>query len=614
MIRIQKIQHIASAFVAVLLLFGIAGLAIAQTPEQLRAFQSLSPEQQQQILQKIGGQASGQLQTTPAPAPASPTSMPKSDVATATPVEALETLPRLRAGDTMLLTVDLPVGIDRTGALVVPVVIDRASSEFRSQILGGNPYKLDRMGRLALRDSISMVLAGLTEEEAAVRLNADPALQGYTFSVRLLPVELELKPFGYDLFSNVPTTFAPATDIPVPADYVVGPGDTLEVQLIGERGGRYALTVGRDGIVDFPDLGPIAVAGLRFAAAKAVLEQRVGDQMIGMRASVSMGALRSIQVFVLGEAERPGSYTVSGLSTITNALFASGGVKPIGSLRNIELKRSGKIVTKFDLYDLLLNGDTSDDARLLPGDVIFIPPVGITVAVTGEVQRPAIYEVREAATAADILYLSGGLTPRADPRMATLERIDGRRNRTVVDLDLSTPQGRAAPLQTGDQIRIQAIRESFEGAVTLVGHVHRAGSVQFRPGMRLTDLIGSLDELQPLADLHYVLIRRETGPTRTVSVVSADLAAAFADPDSAANVLLQSRDRVHVFDLASSRERVVRPILDDLNRQSSSDEPLQTVGVGGQVKVPGQYPLEPRNDRWRPGARGRRSGPGRLRR
>jgi polysaccharide biosynthesis/export protein len=196
-----------------------------------------------------------------------------------------------------------------------------------------------------------------------------------------------LRPFGYDLFANVPTTFAPATDIPVPADYVVGPGDTLEVLLIGQRGGQFTLTVGRDGVVDFPELGPIAVAGMRFASAKDLLEQRVAEQMIGMRANVSMGALRSIQVFVLGEAAQPGSYTVSGLSTITNALFASGGVKPIGSLRNIQLKRSGQVVRTLDLYDLLLNGDTSNDARLLPGDVIFIPPVGITVAITGEVPR-----------------------------------------------------------------------------------------------------------------------------------------------------------------------------------------------------------------------------------
>ena len=402
----------------------------------------------------------------------------------------------------------------------------------------------------------------------------------------------DLKPFGYDMFANVPTTFAPATDIPVPADYVMGPGDTLEVLLIGERGGRYTLTVGRDGVVDFPELGPIPVAGLSFPSAKDMLEQRVAEQMIGMRASVSIGTRRAIRVFVLGEAEQPGSYTVSGLSTMTNALFTSGGVKSIGSLRDIQLKRDGKVVSRLDLYDLLLNGDTSDDVRLLPGDVIFIPPVGITVGISGEVQRPAIYEVKEKTPVSELLYLTGGLTPQADPRTARLNRIDDRRNRTIVNIDLTTPQGRGVVLRSGDVVNIQAIRQSLEGAVQLSGHVHRSRSEQYRPGMRLTDLVGSLDELKPLADTHYVLVRRETGPTRTVSVVSADLAAAFADPASAANVALQARDQVHVFDLATSRDAIVDPIIADLQRQSGREEPLQVVGIGGQVKVPGQYPLE----------------------
>lgn len=407
-----------------------------------------------------------------------------------------------------------------------------------------------------------------------------------------MPEMPDLRPFGYDVFRNVPTTFAPATDIPVPADYVLGPGDTMEVLLIGEKGGRYTLTVGRDGVVDFPELGPIAVAGMRFPSAKDLLEQRVAEQMIGLRASVSMGALRSIQVFILGEAERPGSYTVSGLSTVTNALLVSGGVKPIGSLRNIQLKRDGRIVTQLDLYDLLLNGDTSDDVRLLPGDVIFIPPVGMTVGIAGEVQRPAIYEVKERTPVSELLFLTGGLTPRADPRTARLNRIDDRLNRTMLDIDLSTAQGRGTLLQSGDIIRIQPIRDSLEGAVQLLGHVYRGRAEQYRPGMRLTDLLQSLDELRPLADLHYVLVRRETGPDRRVSVISADLAAAFASPVSEANIALQSRDRVHVFDLASSRNEVVAPIMQELNRQSSRDEPLQSVGIGGRVKVPGQYPLE----------------------
>ena len=418
---------------------------------------------------------------------------------------------------------------------------------------------------------------------------AAPAVQ----AAPLMPEAPELRPFGYDIFSNVPTTFAPATDIPVPAEYVLGPGDTLEVQLIGERGGRYTLTVGRDGTVDFPNLGPIAVAGLRFPAAKEMLEKRVSEQMIGMRASVAMGSLRSIRIFVLGEAERPGSYTVSGLSTITNALFASGGVKPVGSLRNIQLKRNGTTVATLDLYELLLNGNTRGDVRLLPGDVIFIPPVGTTVGVAGEVRRPAIYEVKAGASASDVVHLAGGLTPRADPRTARVNRIANRLNRTTVDVDLSTDAGRAKLMQSGDILRIQPIRDSLDGSVQLSGNVFRERVEQFRPGMRLTDLVQSLDELRPLSDLNYVLIRRETGPDRRVSVVSADLAAAFARPASTDNVVLRSGDRVFVFDLATSRSGVVDGILGDLRRQSVREAPLSVVSVGGRVKVSGQYPLEP---------------------
>jgi polysaccharide export outer membrane protein len=604
-------MHLHSRFTRVraLLVLGLAvavaslpALASAQTPTaaQVEVFKSLPPAEQQQVLEQIGGKRGSTTST--GIAPSAPTSQLKTDVLA--PAGLIEAVPRLRAGDVLLLKVSGPLGngattdaetaapTATTAQVTVPTDL-RANEEYRRRLLDGNPYTLDRMGRLILEGARPIVLAGLTAGEAAQRLNAEPTLAGFVYGVTLLPVEPELRPFGYDLFSSVPTTFAPASDIPVPSEYVVGPGDTLQVLLIGESGGSYTLTVGRDGTVDFPQIGPIAVAGLRFTAAKSMLEKRVSEQMIGMRANVSMGPLRSIQVFVLGEAERPGSYTVSGLSTITNALFASGGVKPIGSLRNIQLKRDGRLVRRLDLYDLLLNGDTSNDERLLPGDVIFIPPVGPTVAISGEIQRPAIYEVHEGARASDILYLAGGLTPRADPRTATLERVDGRRDLTVLDLDLTSPRGREMPLQTGDRIRIQAIRDSVEGAVALEGQVYRTGSVQFRPGMRLTDLVGSLDEVKPLADLHYVLIRRETGPTRVVSVVSADLAAAFADPRSSANVPLQPRDRVYVFDLDSSRERVVAPILADLQRQSGLSRPVQAVGIGGRIKLPGQYPLEP---------------------
>ncbi len=600
---LMRRQGMATGVCAALFLLAVAmPPAVAQTPTaaQIEAYKSLTPEQQRQVLDQLSRSGISLPQSTSTQSTTSPTAMPNEG---AIPVDlplpevaAPELEPRLKAGDTLLLDVtekvETPSPLLPTPVAAAPEV-NRTFDEFRSRILEGNPYQLDRTGQLVLPGPLRVALAGLTAEEAGQRLNSDPQLQSMTFWVQLLPVEPVLKPFGYDLFTNVPTTFAPATDIPVPSDYVVGPGDTIELQLIGENGGWYTLVVGRDGVVDLPQLGPVAIAGMRFDAAKALLEQRIADQMIGMRASVSMGALRSIQVFVLGEAVRPGSFTISGLSTVTNALFTSGGVKPIGSLRDIQIKRNGTVLQHLDLYDLLLRGDTRNDARLLPGDVIFIPPVGTTVAASGEVRRPAIYELKGGETASDLIRLAGGLTPEADRGTARVERIDASGNRTFISLDLETPQGAGTQLKSGDAIQIDAIRGSLEGAVRLVGQVHRSGGVQYRPGMRLTDLVGSPDELMPLADTHYVLVRRESGPNRRVSVISADLEAAFAAPGSEANIALQARDTVYVFDLSRSRKRVVLPIVAELDRQSSGSEPQQVVSVAGRVKVPGDYPLEP---------------------
>ncbi|HTN32393.1 MAG TPA: polysaccharide biosynthesis/export family protein, partial [Marinobacter sp.] len=202
-----------------------------------------------------------------------------------------------------------------------------------------------------------------------------------------------LKPFGYDLFAGSPSTFAPVTEVPVPAEYTLGPGDVLKVQLWGSQSLRLELTVSRDGTIEFPERGPVSVAGLTFQQAREQISQIVSEQYIGVKAAVSLGELRSIRIFVLGETRTPGSYSVSSLSSITNALYVSGGIKNTGSLRNVQLKRAGRLITTLDLYDMLLRGDTSNDARLQPGDVIFIPPVGPRAGIDGEVYRPALYEI-----------------------------------------------------------------------------------------------------------------------------------------------------------------------------------------------------------------------------
>lgn len=470
-------------------------------------------------------------------------------------------------------------------------------AQLAALIRSNDPYQLTRNGVLNLPGFAGIPLAGLTDAQATLRLQVEPALRGLYFRVTKLPLTKMgaegLKPFGYDIFENPPSTFAPVTNVPLPADYVLGPGDVLEVQLYGNQNRSYTLQVDRDGQVNFPELGPISVGGQRFLSVKEDLEQRVARQMIGVKASVSMGTTRAIRVFVLGEVQEPGSYAVSGLATITSALYAAGGVKPVGSLRDIQLKRQGRIVQHLDLYDLLIRGDTTDDARLLPGDVIFIPTVGPTVSIEGEVNRPAIYEIKGEADVGDLVQLAGGLTPDAEPTEAWVTRIDPRLQRVVLRVNLTSTAGRALALRNGDVLRVERLIPTLDSAVVLQGHVYNPGTMAYRPGMRLTDVIHSVDDLEPNADLHYVLIRRELPPDRRIEAFSADLTAALAAPDGAADVTLMPRDQVTVFDLESGRDRIIEPVIRELQLQSGFGRPEQVVQVEGRVKVPGQYPLEP---------------------
>jgi polysaccharide export outer membrane protein len=459
-----------------------------------------------------------------------------------------------------------------------------------------NPYQLSHEGVLVLPGFAPIPIAGLTEQLATLRLGVEPALRDLYIRVTKLPLTkvgtTALKPFGYDMFDREISTFAPATNVPVPSDYIVGPGDQFEVQLYGARNVSLQLMVGRDGRVNFPELGPISVGGQKFSSVKATLEARIERDMIGTHGSVTMGETRSIRVFVLGDAKRPGTYTISGLGSMSSALVAAGGVQSIGSLRNIQLKRRGELVRKLDLYDMLIRGDTTDDAKLLPGDVIFVPPIGPTVTVDGEVHRPAIYEIRNGSSVADAIQLAGGLTPEADTGKLALTRIDASLHRVVLQVDLSEGAGRSESVRNGDVLQVWRLRPTLDAGVLVQGHVYTPGAFAFYRGMHLTDVIRSVDDLKPNADLHYILVRRELPPDRRVTVLSADLDAALREPGAAADIPLMPRDRLMVFDTQSSRDRVIQPLLDDLRLQSNIGLPDEIVRIDGYANVPGQYPLE----------------------
>ncbi len=401
----------------------------------------------------------------------------------------------------------------------------------------------------------------------------------------------ELKRFGYDLFRFGADSFTPASDIPIPADYVLGPGDTLVIQLYGKESETHTLTINRDGTVQFPDIGPVTLAGLRFQAVVDKIEEVVSEQMIGIRSSVTMGQLRTIRVFVLGEVNVPGSYVVGSLSTMTNAIFASGGISEIGSLRNIQLKRNGETITTLDLYDLLLRGDTRHDVRLLPGDVIFIPPVGRTAAASGAVKRPAIYELRDERNAAELLKLAGGLKATAYLPASKIERISATGERTLVDISLEGNNAAQVVLRDADILHVGDTLESITDTISVTGHVKREDTHPWRAGLRFTDIIPTADALLSLPDLDLALIVREVPNSREIDVISFSPLAAFAGPGTATDPLLQPRDELMLFGYEEDRTLLVLPLVERLRLQADYDQHQQIVRVDGSVRFPGEYPL-----------------------
>lgn len=305
---------------------------------------------------------------------------------------------------------------------------------------------------------------------------------------RMLPL------YGSKLFLDVPSTFAPVNNAPVPSDYVIGPGDELLLQAWGGITFNLRRIVDRSGYIYIPNVGQIQVSGLRFADAHDFLSSAIGREFQRFHLSVEMGHLRTVQIFVVGKARRPGTYTISSLSTVINALFAAGGPSASGSMRRIQLRRNSHVVAEVDLYSLLLKGDRSSDVNILPGDVIYIPPAGPRVALAGSIDDPAIYEIKPGETLGELLDMEGGLTPLASAQSAQLERIQDREGQLVKDLHLDA-QGLTTKLQDGDIIWIRSLVPKFKNAVTLRGNVANPGKFPWHPGMRLLDLIPNKEAL-----------------------------------------------------------------------------------------------------------------------
>ncbi|PQJ44925.1 OtnA protein [Vibrio campbellii] len=358
----------------------------------------------------------------------------------------------------------------------------------------------------------------------------------------------ELKRFGLDLFAGSPTTFAPVSDVPVPADYTVGAGDEIVIQLFGKENTTHRLRVNRAGTINFPSLGPVQVAGMSFSDVRYSLNQRVKEQMIGVRSDISLGEMRTMQVFVMGDAYKPGAYTVSALTTISQAIYYSGGFGESGALRNVQLKRNGQVIRKLDMYDLLLKGDARNDVRLLPGDVVFIGAVGNTIAIDGEVNRPAIYEVKSGETYKQAIQMAGGFTANAYSDQIEVKRYAAKGARDALTLNFSQSNDQQIRVKDGDAVNVLKKSEELTRYVQIEGDVRHPGFIEWNSGLRVADLFQSVDtSFNSTADVNYAVVVREINPQRDIEVYQVNLANAILSPSSKDNLKLNSRDRVLVF-------------------------------------------------------------------
>ena len=362
-------------------------------------------------------------------------------------------------------------------------------------------------------------------------------------------------------------------DLPVGPDYVVGPGDSLSIDLWGGISTKLVRVVDRQGRVTLPEAGPLLVSGRSLGEVQQSVQQAIRTQYRDTSADVSVSRLRTVRVYVVGEVEQPGAYDISSLSTALNAIVAAGGATPRGSLRSLKHIRGRQELEEIDAYDLLLLGVTPDAQRIENGDTLLVPPVGAQVTVTGMVRRPAIYELHGEKTVAEVLELAGGILPAAALRHVEVQRLEAHEKRTMLSLDLSADNSAPSQLasfqiQDGDQIHIFPIAPYNQDTIYLQGHVLRPGRYSYRDGMKLTDLIASYKEILPEPAAHYAEIIRLNPPDFRPSVVSFDLAAALMDPATAP--ALQPLDTVRVF--------------------SRFDfEPAPTVSVAGEVRSPGTY-------------------------
>ena len=399
----------------------------------------------------------------------------------------------------------------------------------------------------------------------------------------------ELKPFGYDFFNQSIKQIYNQSISSIPANYIVGSGDYLEVQLFGQENAGYSLVIGQNGMIQFPGIGPINAfeQGSSFENLKNLIKQKVRQNLgEGVQVSVSMGEVRMIKVFLAGGFNQPGIRLLPATSTVMEALLQSGGLSEYGSLRNVTLKRNGQTEKSFDIYKLLIDGENQAIESLLEGDVIFLPSVENRVIVKGEVARPAIYELANLSSLEEVVRIAGGLSSRAFSSHIQVSRMDEFGNLLIKSLSLS--EDREFSLKNGDIIEVAAITDFAKTSIELSGEIDREGNFEWKKESKLSDIIKNRYMFTDNADLNYALIRRvdELGVMEILSFSPINVLSGSFD------IPLVQKDKIIIlskFD-HDKRKRAIRPLLKELSFYAKPSIGSEKISITGEVHFPGDYP------------------------
>ena len=435
-------------------------------------------------------------------------------------------------------------------------------------------------------------LEQVKREETEAKSEAETGTETKTREIDGL--EPVLSRFGEDIFDKEVSTFAPSDNNPVPQGYVLGPGDTLNLVLYGNDTLQTQLTVDREGSVNFPLLGPIAVAGMTWTQAREYIDSLVAEQLIGTKVVISVGRLKSINVFMAGEVAVPGTYSISALATVIQSVYVAGGVSPIGSYRDIRVNRGGRTVAVLDLYDLLLKGSLKGDIRLQSGDVVFVPRALPLVGIQGEVRKPGIYEVKPDETLRDVLEMAGRATSAAYLENALFERREITSSiRQLLDIDLRDDEQLNQALIDGDRLTILKVADEMSNPLTILGAVERPGLYAWSEGVRISSFIGGVDGyLKKDADRDIALIIRRKNERLDVEVLSFSPLRAIAGVGSEDDPVLFAHDEVLFFDRNQSRQDALAPLMSKLKKQASPGIVPNVVTIKGLRRGSGSYPLE----------------------